>query len=118
MLSKTAHHMQVSGESVDEYKLHVRDGLRRLLDHPGDGIGGLTESIVVYVKPSSVDAYSKGPGKVWAIDAYLRLLRGRDIWVQRKLVLHCFRCELLIPLRVLFSDGSLLRPSLYIINVP
>ena len=67
--------MQVSGESVDEYKLHVRDGLRRLLDHPGDGNGGLTESIVVYVKPSSVDAYSKGPGKVWAADAYLRASR-------------------------------------------
>ena len=82
--------MQVSGESVDEYKLHVRDGLRRLLDHPGDGIGGLTESIVVYVKPSSVDAYSKGPGKVWAADAYLRLLGCRNIWVQRKLVLQCF----------------------------
>ena len=56
--------MQVSGESVDEYKQQVREGLRRLLDPPGDAIGGPAESIVVYVKPSSVDAFSKGPGKV------------------------------------------------------
>ena len=58
--------MQVSGESVDEYKQQVREGLRRLLDPPGDAIGGPAESIVVYVKPSSVDAFSKGPGKVYS----------------------------------------------------
>ncbi len=51
---------------MDEYKQHVRDGLRRLLDPPGDAVGGPAESIVVYVKPSSVDAFSKGPGKVRA----------------------------------------------------
>ena len=79
LLLKTALHTQVSGESVDEYKLHVRDGLRRLLETPGDGIGGLTESIVVYIKPSSVDAYSKGPGKVWVVDAHLGLLECCDI---------------------------------------
>ncbi len=65
--------MQVSGESVDEYKQHVRDGLRRLLDPPGDAVGGPAESIVVYIKPSSVDAFSKGPGKVHAARGFLTL---------------------------------------------
>ena len=62
--------MQVSGESVDEYKHHVRDGLRRLLDSPGEAVGGPAESIVVYVKPSSVDVFSKGPGKVHAAPTF------------------------------------------------
>jgi hypothetical protein len=56
--------MQVSGDSVDEYKQQVREGLRRLLDPLGEAIGGPAESIVVYIKPSNIDPFSKGPGKV------------------------------------------------------
>jgi hypothetical protein len=55
---------QVSGDSVDEYKQNIRDGLRRLLDPPVDPLGGPVEWVIVYVKPSTVDHLSKGPSKV------------------------------------------------------
>lgn len=54
---------QVSGESVEDYKQNVRDGLRRLLDPPVDPLGGPAEWIIVYVRPSTIDAQSKGPSK-------------------------------------------------------
>lgn len=54
---------QVSGDSVEEYKQNVRDGLRRLLDPPVDPLGGPVEWIIVYVRPSTIDALSKGPSK-------------------------------------------------------
>lgn len=56
--------MQVSGENVDDYKQNVRDGLRRMLDPPVDPLGGPVEWIIVYVRPSTIDPQSKGPGKV------------------------------------------------------
>ncbi|BDA42989.1 Trafficking protein particle complex subunit 10 [Coccomyxa sp. Obi] len=56
----------VSGDSVEEYKQNVRDGLRRLLDPPVDPLGGPVEWIIVYVRPSTIDALSKGPSKVFA----------------------------------------------------
>ncbi len=55
---------QVSGESVDDYKANVREGLRRLLDAPMDALGTAVEWVVAYVKPSTIDPMSKGPGKV------------------------------------------------------
>ena len=67
-------YVQVSGESVDEYKQQVREGLRRLLDPPGDAAGGPAESIVVYIKPSNIDPFSKGPGKAISLHSMSRVL--------------------------------------------
>ena len=44
----------------------MREGLRRLLDAPLDPLGTAVEWVVAYVKPSTVDHASKGPGKVGA----------------------------------------------------
>ena len=56
---------QVSGESVEDYRQSVREGLRRLLDAPVDALLDAPDWVVAYVRPATVDPLSKGPAKVW-----------------------------------------------------
>ena len=49
---------------MDDYKQTIREGLRRMLDAPVDALGMSVEWVVAYVKPSTIDPLSKGPGKV------------------------------------------------------
>ena len=70
---------QVSGDSVDDYKQTIREGLRRMLDAPVDALGTSVEWVVAYVKPATIDPLAKGPGKV-RCGARVWTPQGPDCW--------------------------------------
>ena len=49
---------------MEDYRQNVREGLRRLLDAPADGLLDSPDWVIAYVRPATIDPLSKGPAKV------------------------------------------------------
>lgn len=71
---------QVSHEDPDEYKRSLRPALRALLERDKDPLGGVTEWVICYVRPTGADPASKSARKVM-------LLRTHHPAVKRDVVL-------------------------------